>query len=76
MAMPGMAADGAELNHQIHAAAIGQRNVADEKIESVAHRGFQGGADIVGGGDEMSASNEQTFESITGVLMIVHQQDA
>ena len=54
----GNGAYGAESKHQIHAAAIGQRDVADKQIKSIAHRGLKGGADAMGGGNQMSTSNE------------------
>ena len=66
------AGDGVEVHHQFQAGSIGQRNVADEEIELISHRGFHGRTHIVSGCHEVTAPNEQPFQSSAGVLMIVH----
>ncbi len=68
----GDAGYGVQLHHQFQAGPIRQRNIADEKIELIADRGFHGGAHIVRSCNEVTAPNEQPFQSSAGVLMIVH----
>src|ERR1700736_2304627 len=69
----GNAGNRAQPGHEFGAGAIGKRDIADEKIETIAHRSFHGRANIVGSGHKMSAADEQSFQSDAGVLMIVYQ---
>src|SRR5262249_59472988 len=61
--------DRAQLHHHLQAASVRQSNIAYQQVELIATCGFHGRANIVGRCDEMSATDEQLFQSSTRVLM-------
>ncbi len=67
------AAYGTQLHHQVHAGAVWQRNIANEKIELIADGGLHGRAHVMRGCDEMTTPNEQSLQGGAGVPVVVHQ---
>src|SRR5439155_15117671 len=65
-----------QLRHQFHAASIWQRNITDQKIELIAHRGLHRRAHIVRCCHKMSAADKQFFQSGACVLMVIDEQNS
>lgn len=52
-----------EASHEFGAAAIGQRDIADEQIELISRACLHGRAHVVHRRDEVTASGQQSFQS-------------